>query len=272
MNPLGIERLCLFGMPPTDHVALADMLGCRTIGIGLDAMQSYNPHGYPAWSLKTDPVLRRAFIGRLADHDVTIGLCEGFGVTGSGDVRNLAADLDIAAELGAARINVVSVTRDLARTFDGFARLAEMAADRGMEVVTEIGMGPITSLEMALEAIRVVARPDFKLLIDTMHLFRFGGTIDGVAGLDPALIGYVQLCDAPAKPRFASYMDEALHERLPPGEGDLPLQDFVRLVPAGVSISLEVPRRSLAERGIGPRARIEPCVRAARAMLGHPSG
>jgi hypothetical protein len=32
-------------------------------------------------------------------------------------------------------------------------------------------------------------------------------------------------------------------------------------------VSVEVPRRSLAEQGAGPMARVRPCVEAARALL-----
>ncbi len=266
-NPLGIERLCLFGMPPTDHVRLADDLDCRVIGIGLDATQAYNPHGYADWSLKRDPALRKAMIKSLREHDVTIGLCEGFGIARGRAVCDQAAELDMAAELGATRVNVVSITRDMDCTLDGFATLVELANERGMETVSEIGMGPITTLEAALEVVRFVDRPQFKLLFDTMHFFRLGGTIEEVARLDPNLIGYVQLCDAPSEQRFASYMEEAMHERMVPGEGNLPIDEFVKLIPAGVPVSLEVPRRSLAELGVDPRKRIEPCLEAARAML-----
>ena len=62
-------------------------------------------------------------------------------------------------------------------------------------------------------------------------------------------------------------MEEAMFERMAPGEGELPLADFVRLVPDGVTMSLEIPMRSLAEQGVGPRQRTARCVNAARALL-----
>jgi hypothetical protein len=105
MHELGIERLCLFGMPPTEHVALAASLGCRFVGIGLKAMRYYNPHGYPDWSLKDDAGLRFEMMSMMADHGVTIGLCEGFSVGREGSAQRQAFDLDIAAQLGARRIN-----------------------------------------------------------------------------------------------------------------------------------------------------------------------
>jgi sugar phosphate isomerase/epimerase len=272
MDRLGIERLCVFGMPPVEFVTLAADLGCRFVGVGLEAMRYYNPHGYPDWSLKTDPALRREMAAALRDKGVAISLCEGFGVRPDGDVRDFAPDLDVAAELGAQRINVVSIDRDLARTLDGFATLTEMAEARGLQTVTEIGTGPIGRLEPALAAVRHVGRPSFRLLVDTMHFFRLGGTVEEIAAIDPQLIGYVQLCDAPWTSRYPKYMEEALHDRLTPGEGDLPLLDFLRLVPPEVVVSVEVPQRPLVEAGLGPRERVGRCVEAARRLLAEAEG
>ena len=70
------------------------------------------------------------------------------------------------------------------------------------------------------------------------------------------------------EPRFATYMEEAMFERMVPGQGELPLQAILAAVPADVIVGLEVPLRSQAESGIGPEARLRPCVAAARALLG----
>ena len=267
MNRIGIERLCVFGMPPVEFVALAADLGCSFIGIGLTPMRYYNPHGYRDWSLRDDPALRRDMVAAMKDRDVGISLCEGFGVAPHIDVRDYGADLDVLCELGGARINAASIDRDVSRTLDGFATLAEMAETRGIETTIEIGPGPIAKLPAALAAVRHVNRKNFRLLIDTMHFFRFGGSVADIAALDPDLIGYVQLCDVPSVSKFASYMEEALHERLAPGDGALPLLEFLRALPRHVVVSLEVPQRSLAGAGVGPHERVGACVDAARKLL-----
>jgi sugar phosphate isomerase/epimerase len=266
MNTIGIERLCLFGMPPVEHVALAAYLGCACVGIGLTAMRYYNPDDYPDWSLRDDPTLRREMIAAMRDLGVRISLCEGFGIAPGTDPDDYARDLDIARELGGERINAVSTDRDEQRTLEGLARLTEMATQRGIEVVTEVGMGPLATLPKALAAVRHVGE-NFRLLIDTMHYFRFGGSIAEISAIDPKLIGYVQLCDAPLMSPFASYMEEALHERMVPATGELPLKEFLALVPPDVVVSVEVPQRSLAEAGVPPLERVGWCVDAARAIL-----
>jgi sugar phosphate isomerase/epimerase len=225
---------------------------------------SYNPHGYPKWSLRDDPALRREMIAAMRDRDVSISLCEGFGVKVGGDVREYAADLEVLRELGVNRINVASSDRDLQRTLDQFATLAAMADALEMDTAIEIGPGPIANLPAALTAVRHVGKPNFRILIDTMHFVRFGSNVADIATLDPGLIGYVQLCDAPLKSKHSSYMDEALYERMVPGTGELPLLEILRAVPRHVFIGIEIPQRSLAEAGVGPRERVAQCLEATR--------
>ena len=125
----------------------------------------------------------------------------------------------------------------------------------------------VADLPTALAAVRHVKRPNCRLLIDTMHLVRSGSDAAAIAALDPDLIGYVQLCDAPVVSRFSQYMEEAKFERMVPGEGELPLRDILAVLPPHLMVGLEVPQRSLAEAGVGPRERLGRCVEAARNLL-----
>jgi sugar phosphate isomerase/epimerase len=268
MNPLGIERLGLFGMPPPEHVALAAELGCASVGIGLVPTAGYNPDGYRAWSLRDEPALRRETIAACRDTGVRVALVEGFVVTADNTMDDFAADLDLTCELGSDRINVVSIGQTMERTTEGFAALAEMAAERGLRVSAEMGsLGPLRRVATALELARGIGLPNFSLLIDTMHFFRLGNTIADFAAIDPALIGYVQLADAPLAKRFETYLEEAMYERMVPGEGELPLAGFLRHLADEVTVSIEIPIRSLAEAGLGPRERTARCIDAARTLL-----
>jgi sugar phosphate isomerase/epimerase len=265
VDRIAIERLCVFGLPPVQFVDLAADLGCRYIATGFEPVR-YNPHNYPKWSLREQP-LRRETITALRARGVSISLLEGFAVRPDRDVSELAADLALAAEIGAERVNIVSADRDPQRTFDQLARFTEMNDAFGIQTVTEIGPGPIPNLRAALEAVRHVARPSFRLLIDTMHFVRFGSSVADLASVDPNIIGYVQLCDAPLVSTHASYLDEALHERMLPGTGELPLVDILAAIPPHVILGLEVPQRSLAEAGVGPHERVKRCIDAARTLL-----
>jgi len=244
-------------------VNLAADLGCNCISTGLSGMP-----GYASFSLRDDKVLRREMIAAMRARGVSISLGEGCIVRPSRDIRDMAADFDLFRELGAERINTVSIDPDLGRSLDQFGVLAEMASARGMESSIELcPVLTINNLAGAAAAVRHVGRKDFRLLLDTMHLGRSGATAAEIAALDPAMIGYVQLCDAPLKPTNPDYMDEATFDRMAPGEGELPLRGYLSALPSGLVVSLEVPLRTLAKAGISLRDRLERCVKAARALL-----
>jgi sugar phosphate isomerase/epimerase len=264
---LGIEQLSVFGLPPVEFVNLAAALGCSCISAGLTGI-GYNPHGYPAFSLRDDAALRREMTAAMRDRGVAISLGEGCIIRSHKDIRDAAADMDIMQELGVERLNTVSMDPDLSRSLDQLALFAAMAAERGMLSTVELCPAlTIHNLEAALAAVRHVGRRDFTLLLDTMHLGRSGATAAEIAALDPALIGYVQMCDAPRTPSEPNYLKEATFERMVPGEGEMPLRAYLGALPPGVTISLEVPLSSQAEAGVGPEMRLRRCVEAARRLL-----
>ena len=267
MRRIGIEYISVFGLPPVEFVNLAADLGCSYIGTALTPMP-YNPHGYPTWSLIDDRALRREMISALRGRGVSISVGEGILVRPNTDVRDRALDLDVMCELGVERINTLSIDPDRSRSFDQFATLAEMTDAVGMETTVEFGpMMAVADLPTALAALRHVARSNCRLLIDTMHLVRSGSGASDIAALDPAVIGYAQLCDAPLISKFSQYMDEAKYERMAPGTGELPLLDILAALPGHLAVGLEVPQRSLAEAGVGPRERLGRCVEATRELL-----
>jgi len=270
MNPLGLECLSVFGLHPIDFIRLAGDLGCSHVTLNLARSANRLPV-YPEVSFRHDTALQRNMAAALSDCNVSIGMMEGFAITPDIAAQSYAADLDMVAALGAKAICAVSLERDMARTHGEFARLAEMAAERGLFATTEVGAGVLRRLDKAMQAVEAVGSPAFKLLFDTMHFFRFGGTVADFAALDPTVIGHVQLCDVPMPAVIDDYMAEALYERRAPGDGDLPLAEFMRHVPDGVIVGLEIPIRSEAEAGISPRERMARCVTAARALLANDS-
>jgi sugar phosphate isomerase/epimerase len=264
---LGIGMLSVFGLPPTELVQLAADLGCLHVSVAVQGMPLV-PLGYPPFSLKDDAALRNQLLAVLRDHGVSISLGDGFLVLPGADVHALSADLDVLAELDVPRINVVSLDPDLSRTFDQFGTLSELAALRAIETVVEPVPGlTVADLPTALAATEHVGRNDFRLLIDTMHLVRSGSGPADIAALDPAVIGYAQLNDTTLQPRLDNYMEEAMFERMVPGEGELPLADILSALPADVVLEIEVPRRELALAGVSPIDRLRPCVEAARRLL-----
>lgn len=266
MRPLGLECLSAFGLHPVEFIRIAGALDCSHVTLSLSSSPNRLPI-YPDVTFRHDAALRREMRAALADSGVSIGMMEGFAVLPGGSVEDFAADLDTTAQLGARAICTVSIDKDAARTHDQFARLTQLASERGLKTTTEACAGVYRKFPLAVEAARAVADPDFSLLIDTMHFFRSGSTVADLKVLDPALIGHVQLCDVPMPAVIESYMEEALHERRCPGDGDLPLALFLAHVPETVIVGLEIPIRSEAEAGIGPKERMGRCVAATRRLM-----
>lgn len=270
-NRLGIEMLTLLGMPPVDYVRLAAELGCASVSTGLSGLplhalgvDDFAP--YPAWSLRDDPALRREVKTAMADTGVVIGLGEGFRADAAIDVADYAGDLDLMADLGAVRINAIGVDPDLARCHDQLAVLAEMVAARGMAFTVEFCPGfAIDSLGKVVDLIGHIGRGRCRVLIDAMHFLRGGGAVAEVAALDADLIGYAQLADGPLAPPDDAYMRDAMFARGVPGEGGLPLREFIAALPADTPVSVEVPRLDDLRR-LGPRAYAARVVAAARAL------
>jgi sugar phosphate isomerase/epimerase len=267
MTGLAIGFLNGFGLPPIEFVDLAADLGCRYISAVVQGVPLV-PLGYPPFSLKDDPALRKDVHAAMQHRGVAASLGDGFLVLADTEISSFGADLDVLAELDVPRINVVSLDPDLGRTFDQFAALTELAAQRGIQTVVEPVPGlTVGDLPTALAAREYVGRPDFRLLIDTMHLVRSGSGPADLAAIDPEHIGYAQLNDTTLLPRLDNYMEEAMFERMVPGEGELPLADILAVLPDDIVLEIEVPQRSLALAGVSPIDRLRPCVEAARRLL-----
>lgn len=267
MDRLAIEFICVFGMPPIEFIELAARLDCRQIGLAAEPVVSL-PDLYDPWSLRTDQALRRDVARALNDNGVTITLGEGFLIMPQIPLEWLASDMDILAELGAKQINAVCLEAEFAANVDGFGRFAEMADERGLSVTVEFMPGMVIGNLAAADAlVSAVGRSNAGLLLDAMHLFRSGATIAELAAIDPAHIRYAQLCDVPQTPVIADYANEARFERMAPGDGELPLVDFIKTLPQHVPVGIEIPQRSLAEQGVSPARRLAPAIAKARTIL-----
>lgn len=240
---VGLEYLSVFGMPLPQYVALAARLRCDFVSVNYRgaANRLVGPADEP---LKDSKSARRQLATALADHGMRLELVEGFAIEAGTTVEDYASDLDVVAQLGARSLCVVSLDKDRARTHAQFARLAELAAERRLIVTTEVGAGVLRTIQQAKASWLGVGHPNFKLLIDTMHYFRRGGMVNDLGRLPPEAIGHVQICDVPMPARIESYMEEALFERQCPGDGDLPLADFLAWIPTSTAIGIEAPIRS----------------------------
>jgi sugar phosphate isomerase/epimerase len=266
MDRLAIEALSVFALPPVEFVGLAADLGCSRITTSLSPFAA-NPHGYPAWSLR-DAAARRELKAVMEGRGVTLSLGEGLVVAPRVDVTDYEADLEALVELGAKRINTMSMDSDRSRTVDQFARLAEMAGAAGVEMMIEFApVLALSDLSATVAMVREIKRPNVRIMIDTMHLVRSGGSPQELKALDPGLCGYIQLCDVSLIASVPDYTTETMTERMTPGTGQAPLLDILSALPRDLIVGVEVPLLSRAKAGEGPHQRVGECLNAARILL-----
>jgi sugar phosphate isomerase/epimerase len=256
-RPLSREHL------PPDPRAVVAIVTDRLISLAAGTILDVDPAtavsvaaaaGFPAVGIWHDPSTwvaqtARDVAQRLADTGVIALDVEPI-IFGRGDYHGEAV-IEIAAALDARFVLVASGPAPVADVVDALARLCELAAVTAPGVTLVLEFLPIFSvgsLAAAVEAVRAIGAPNLGVLVDTLHLDRSGSTpADLAADLD--LFPYLQLADAPrlvdSSPR--ALRDEALHGRLLPGDGVLPLAEVLAAVP-GVPISVELRSRALIER------------------------
>lgn len=260
MHRLALAHLTVIGLTTPDIVTLAGDIGCE--GVALNPGMINIDLGGPISRLDKDPAVRRATAQALAATGVKIDLVDSVGIGPNFSLIEHATTLEIFRELGAARFNIVVMDTEMSRVSQNLAAVCALAKGIGMLPMLEFsGLGgPISSLKMAASLAASGQYPGLKLTIDSLHLARCGETPADIAAIDPALIGAAQICDGPlAHPGQDAYRHEALFDRGIPGEGELPLLDFLKCIPAAVLVSPEVPLKSLRERGVS----IEECARRA---------
>jgi sugar phosphate isomerase/epimerase len=159
--------------------------------------------------------------------------------------------LETAAVLGARYLNVICADPDTGRTADRLAELVRLARPYRVRPVVEfMAWLPVRTLAGAVAI--VTGSDGAGLLLDALHIRRCGVTTAEVTALDPGLLTYLQLCDAPAAPPPGTdAIAEARTGRLLPGEGELPLGDLLGAVPDGLPAAAETPSLT-ARRGLTP--------------------
>jgi sugar phosphate isomerase/epimerase len=223
-----------------------------------------------------DAATTRAVRERLADTGIRVLDVEVLAITKDVSDEGLDRIVAIGAELGAQYALAIATEPDPARTADRFARLCERAAAGGMRACLEfMRFTAVRSLADALAVVRAAGHPAGAVLVDMLHLIRSGGGPDDLLGIDPALLPYTQLCDAPAAPpdeELGTLVDEALNGRVLPGDGGLPVAEILARLPADCSVSCEILSSKLRERHPDPATRAQAVADATRSFLARAEG
>lgn len=95
-----------------------------------------------------------------------------------------------------------------------------------------VAWSPIHSLSKCLEMVDIAGQENVGMVVDFWHLWAGGETSpDEVAKLDTSMIYNIHFCDGKKQPRDTQW-DETLLRGYYPGEGDIPMSEWVDAVKA----------------------------------------
>lgn len=247
--PIGIAHLTLLDCPPPRLVEVAAEAGFDFVGVRAVPATA----GERAYPMTGPDSLLPETLRRLRDTGLYVRDMEFLTLDATVTPDRWQRVLEVGGELGATHLSVVGADRDFARLADNLAALTADAARYGITPTLEpITYQPVRSFA---DAAGLARKAGCAILVDALHMHRFGGTTDELRALEPALIPHVQLCDAPlaapvgldrpARMPLGQRTDgsdlqlESRAVRALPGEGELPLADLLAALPESLPVSVE---------------------------------
>jgi sugar phosphate isomerase/epimerase len=254
VRELSLSPLTLLPCTPLEHLDVAVETGFTTVGLRVFPVVDTD------LDVLADPDLMQAIVSKISASRLKVQDIEVVRIGPGTDIDAMTPALDFAALVQARRLAVTSEHPHPNGSWDEtgvvakLTELADAAARRGIGVMLEfMAFRSIATLGDAVRIAESVGRSNFGITVDFLHLHRSGGTADDLLSVDPRLFACAQLCDAPLIPP-QNIAAEARSDRLYPGEGDLPLIDYVRALPPDLPMAVEVPCRSARDASLRDRA------------------
>ncbi|HXF55110.1 MAG TPA: sugar phosphate isomerase/epimerase [Hyphomicrobiaceae bacterium] len=236
--PLSVAHLSELEVPPADLIEYAARAGFASIGLRINPAQ---PGGiaYPLATKAERAEVRR----RIAATGVSVLYIEMVGLSETTRIADYRAMLETGAEIGASRVAVGGDSANFQVVAERMAEMCDLARPHGIAVDIEfMPFRPVRTFADAVEVVRRADRPNAHILVDALHVFRSGSSLDDIAKADPAFLGTFQICDAPREaPPPAELAMEARTRRMLPGHGNLPLWPLIDALPADMPVGVELP-------------------------------
>lgn len=265
-HPLSLAFLTTFEVGPVEAVKIAAETGYQMVGLRILPAAAA---GEPAYPLLTDDRALTEVRAALADTGMTVGDVEIIRLKAQNDWDLFARFCDRCEALAARHVLVAGDDTDRARLTDSFARFCEMAAPHRLTADLEfMPWTAVPDLTAALEIVTAAGAANGGVLVDALHYDRSSTTLAQIAALPRDRVNYVQFCDGavPYDPSTEGLIRIARGERLFPGQGGIDMIGLAHAIPEGVTVSVEVPHRALAEK-LDARARAEMAIAATRGIL-----
>lgn len=242
--------------PPAETVSAAVDAGFRSVGIRITGRRVSDPYT----QVIGNPATMREIRQRIDDGGITLSNISAYHLFPDVTWSHLQSVVETTAELGAKIIVANSYVPIDTKLIDLFGRYCELAGQHGIRVAVEFMMySEAKNIASATRMVEGSGQANAGFLIDPLHLDRAGDTPATVKAVGPKRIIFVQICDAMKRrdqPSREDLMAEARTARLAPGDGELPLHDFVDALPPDTEMEYEVPRPEHVGLPLAERARI----------------
>jgi sugar phosphate isomerase/epimerase len=263
---LSLAYLTVAGTAPPRMVEIAAYAGFRHVGLRLAPAR----RGEQPWPLRPGTSMLRETQARLQALNVRVHDVEVVRLRPDLDVAALAPVLEAAQALGARWLLVNGDDPDPARSAAHLHALCDAAAAHGLRVGVEFMVyTALSSLAQARALVQAAQHPAAFVVMDTLHCARAGATPQDMGRVPELARGFAQINDAPRQRHpGSSPSEEGRAYRLLPGEGDLPVGDYVRQLDAGAVLSVESPHAVRAAH-LAPADMAHLAWRQARSFLGN---
>lgn len=250
---LGLAHLTALDLPPPDLVQAASAAGFDGVGLRLNPGFRDDPNP-PMLRVNEQARLTKA---RLEDTGLEVLDIEILRLQPSMDFGVIESMFEVGAWLGARGVLVLGNDPDEARATENFGRVCELAAGYHLFAALEfVYFNDVRTLDQAVRIVESVAKPNARVLVDSLHFFRAGQQPADLDAYNPSLFEYAQWCDAgPDVPPLDKLQVESRTNRRFPGEGVLPLRDLLAHLPSDIPLTLEAPNTEQA-RTIPPAQRV----------------
>ncbi len=248
MSALTLAHLTL-STTPEQTIDAAAAAGFAAVGLRICARRPGDP--YAGESLLGRPDAARVLARRAADAGIRLSNASAYQFYPDVGWDQVAPAIEATHALGMRSVVVNGFNPDEAVFTALFTRYCALAAQADITVALEfLPYSAVPSLAASLRVIHNSGAANAGVLLDALHMDRSGTTPAAIAAIPPSRIAFAQLCDAKKLdgPRSnAELMQEARTARLPAGQGELPLYDFLDALPEGLEIEYEVARSDLAD-------------------------
>jgi len=254
MPQLTLGWLTLLNTKTADVIPAAAAGGFESVSIritGRKPDEAYDP-------IVGNPAAIRELKQRLADNGLRLSNTSVYHLYPNVTMEHLKPAIAATAELGAPIMVATCMDPDHDRWVALMRQYCELARAHGITLALEfVPYSEARTVEKGVELVERTGAPNFGLLVDSLHLSRSGGTPADVKRVDPKHIVFAQLCDAVATiPPRDQLAIEARTGRRYPGDGALPLFDFLDALPDGIEIECETPYTAVGDRPAAEQAKL----------------